>query len=89
MAATLRETDERSAPGAGSTGQRMLRVCQLMLLIGIVSVGINIASEDLHDRVEDAVEWQLALLLQLNFLLLALFWRKSNWTLVFERANSP
>ena len=89
MAATLRETDEQSAPGAGTTGQRMLRVCQLMLLIGIVSVGINIASEDLHDRVEDAVEWQLALLLQLNFLLLALFWRKSNWTLVFERANSP
>ncbi|MEM1402514.1 MAG: hypothetical protein AAGG55_04235 [Pseudomonadota bacterium] len=88
LAASLRDAEKSSMRGARRTGQRMLRVCQLMLTIGIISVAINIASEDLHDRIEDAVEWQLALLLQLNFLLLALFWRQSNWVLAFQRSDT-
>jgi hypothetical protein len=54
-----------SAPAAG----RLLRLCLLMLLIGICSVCSCSSSSAWHDAIEDAIEWQLALLLQLNFLL--------------------
>lgn len=67
------------------TGRRQLRLCQIMLAIGIVSVLIQFVSEDWHDGAEDAIEWQLALLLQCNFLLTAVMWRKSQWQLAFMR----
>ncbi|MEM7692656.1 MAG: hypothetical protein AAF194_09505 [Pseudomonadota bacterium] len=59
-----------------SVGNRLLRICQLLLLIGIVSVIVQLYDGALHDNVEDAIEWQLALLLQLNFMFtVALWWR--------------
>ncbi|MFK7830360.1 MAG: hypothetical protein AB8B57_11325 [Congregibacter sp.] len=67
-----------------NTGTRLLRVCQIMLAIGIFSVLAQLASDAWHDEVEDAIEWQLAFLLQLNFLLTAQLWRDVDWRLVFQ-----
>lgn len=59
-------------------GTRLLRNCQLMLAIGMFSVIVQSVSEAWHDTIEDAIEWQLALLLQVNFLFtVTLWWRKT------------
>ncbi|MEO0438292.1 MAG: hypothetical protein AAF098_15435 [Pseudomonadota bacterium] len=70
-------TAEKKIPAVvWSVGNRLLRICQLLLLIGIVSVLVQLYDEALHDNVEDAIEWQLALLLQINFMFtVALWWR--------------
>lgn len=70
-------------------GRWMLRICVLMLALGIFSVIIQSISEDWHDAIEDALEWQLALLLQLNFLLGAWQWRRADWVLRFEETSNP
>ncbi len=70
-------------------GRWMLRICVLMLALGIFSVIVQSISEDWHDAIEDALEWQLALLLQLNFLLGAWQWRRADWVLRFEETPSP
>jgi hypothetical protein len=41
-----------------------------------------------HDAVEDAIEWQLALLLQLNFLLTGFLWCQSDWRLAFRNEGT-
>jgi hypothetical protein len=64
----------------------MLRTCFLMLCIGVLSVVIQAISEPWHDAVEDAIEWGLALLLQVNFLLVALLWRRPPAELNFDVA---
>lgn len=77
----------RDLPGdarAAAVGGRLLRLCQIMLVIGVLSVLLQLLSEDWHDRIEDAIEWQLALLLQLNFLFSAGLWRRSDWRLAFR-----
>lgn len=88
LAAMLREMSETQHPTAPRLGRRMLAVCLLMLAIGIGSVLIQAWSEDWHDQVEDAIEWQLALLLQLNFLLSAGLWHKSPWELAFVKPGA-
>jgi hypothetical protein len=70
---------------ASAVGGRLLRLCQIMLIIGVLSVLLQLISEGWHDRIEDAIEWQLALLLQLNFLFSAGLWHRSDWHLVFRR----
>jgi hypothetical protein len=67
-------------------GRAMLRTCFLMLCIGVLSVVIQAISEPWHDAVEDAIEWGLALLLQVNFLLVALLWRRPPAELNFDVA---
>ena len=74
-------------PVALAVGGRLLRLCRIILLIGLFSVLMQLLSEDWHDRIEDAIEWQLALLLQLNFLLTAGLWRRGDWRLVFRRSD--
>jgi hypothetical protein len=88
LAAMLRQVDPEQHPAAPAVGGRLLRLCQVMLVIGVFSVLLQLASERWHDRIEDAIEWQLALLLQLNFLFSAGLWRRSAWQLVFQRAGS-
>lgn len=72
---------------ARSTGTWMLRICLVMLCVGVFSVIIQAISEDWHDAIEDAIEWQLALLLQANFLFCTRLWWRNNWELAFRRGN--
>lgn len=69
---------------AAPVARWMLRLCVLMLCIGVGSVVIRALDPIWHDAIEDAVEWQLALLLQLNFLFCALLWRRGSWHLTFR-----
>jgi hypothetical protein len=58
-----------------------------MLALGVFSVIVQSINEAWHDAIEYALEWQLALLLQLNFLLGAWQWRYPVWVLRFERTS--
>ena len=85
LAASLLEHGDGLHPRASATGRWMLRLCGLMLALGIFSVVVQAISEVWHDAIEDAIEWQLALLLQLNFLLTTRLWWRTDWRLVFLR----
>lgn len=85
LAAALQRRAEVLHPRAAEISRWMLRVCLLMLLIGVCSVIVQLLSEAWHDGIEDAIEWQLALLLQLNFILAASLWWNSPWALVLTR----
>lgn len=56
----------------------MAAVCVWMLLLGVANViaGFVVNDEALRDRVENALEWQLGLLLVGWFALLALAWKR-------------
>ena len=86
LATQLRFTPASVNAAAEGIGRWMLRLCVLMLFIGIFSVIVQALDETWHDAIEDAVEWQLALLLQINFLLCAFLWRGSAWRLAFQCA---
>lgn len=85
LAAELSRRGARLHPRCLAVGRWMLRVCLLMLFIGVSSVIIQSLSESWHDAVEDAIEWQLALLLQINFALVTVLWWRSPWTLALQR----
>jgi hypothetical protein len=85
LAASLREYGPALHPTASATGRWMLGLCLLMLALGVFSVIVQAISEAWHDAIEDAIEWQLALLLQLNFLLTARLWWRTHWQLGFLR----
>lgn len=87
LAAMLRKLPESVHPRATTVGTKILCVCSLMLVIGIASIVIQAISESAHDRIEDAIEWQLALLLQLNFFLSSALWRHGEWQIGFESKN--
>ena len=87
LAARLCDVDPDRHPLARVVGGRLLRVCQVMLLIGVFSVAAQLANDDWHDAVEDAIEWQLAFLLQLNFFMCAGLWRGNEWSLDFHRSG--
>jgi hypothetical protein len=53
-----------------------------MLLIGILSVILDVVLGTNYDRMEDAFEWTLALLLNIYFAALALCWRCEDARLV-------
>ena len=96
LAQLLLAAELRRMPAAGTTtgdgvparaavyGRAMLRTCFLMLCIGLCSVIIQAISDPWHDTVEDAIEWALALLLQLNFLIVFLLWRRPPAELAFR-----
>lgn len=85
LAADLRAVGDATSLKGAPVGGRLLRCCQLMLAIGVFSVVVQLISEDWHDAIEDAIEWVLALLLQLNFFFCASLWRDGDWWLIFER----
>ena len=58
-------------------------ICCLLLALGVLTVVLQAWDGVLYDTVEDAFEWVLSLLLQANFLLGYLVWRRSGWQLQF------
>ena len=85
LAAELRYLPAHVAPVAPWVGRWLLRLCWMMLFIGVFSVIIQTIDEHWHDAIEDGIEWQLALLLQLNFLICSRLWWRSDWHLGFHR----
>lgn len=68
----------------------MAAVCVWMLLLGVANViaGFVVNDEALRDRVENALEWQLGLLLVGWFALLALAWKRDgvSWNSIAIRS---
>ena len=75
--------------------QRLARgmwwLCCLLLALGILTVVLQAWDGVMYKSVEDAFEWVLSLLLQANFLLGYLVWRRAGWELQFvqPRPASP
>jgi Frag1/DRAM/Sfk1 family len=59
----------------------MFGVCILLLALGLLTVLLDAWNTHWYETVEDAFEWVLSLLLQGNFLLGYLVWRKAGWQL--------
>lgn len=60
----------------------MLTICVAMLMLGVINAVIAAtAGESLKDRLENALEWQLGLLLVMWFLAQAWLWRRSGYAL--------
>lgn len=51
-----------------------LWLCSLILLIGLATLLLDVNMEN-YDDIEDAFEWNIALLLHINFLLAAIGWK--------------
>ncbi|EED35819.1 conserved hypothetical protein [Luminiphilus syltensis NOR5-1B] len=64
----------------------MWLVCIALLATGLLTVVLELWNEAWYDTVEDAFEWVLALMLQSNFLLAWLVWRRMPWTLQVKAA---
>lgn len=62
-----------------ASGLRLLRLCQLTLAVGILSVILTAVVPDWYSQKDDAFEWVLALLINLHALWLALLWRRSGF----------
>lgn len=67
----------------------MTSVCVMMLTLGVVSVASTfVLSDAAHDRVENALEWQLGLLLVIWFALQARAWRSDGYAIRFTRGDT-
>ena len=82
FAAELRRCSRRLA-GISGLAASMYGVCCLLLALGLLTVVLQAWDGVLYDSVEDAFEWILSLLLQTNFLLGYLVWRRAGWRLQF------
>lgn len=82
FAAELRRGHRRVA-GISGLAASMYGVCCLLLALGLLTVVLQAWDGVLYDSVEDAFEWILSLLLQTNFLLGYLVWRRAGWRLQF------
>ena len=60
----------------------MWLLCVTLLATGVLTVILQAWDKAWYTTVEDAFEWILALLLQANFLLGYLIWRRAGWNLV-------
>lgn len=59
----------------------MYGLCWLLLALGLLSVVLAAQDKSAYEQIEDAFEWCLALLLQLNFLLGYLVWQRAGFEL--------
>ena len=68
-------------------GTAMRLVCAGMLLLGVgnVTAGALLAEEAARDRVENALEWQLGLLLVAWFVLQSLLWKRARFGMALVR----
>lgn len=69
----------KSHPRWHSDGKNLLRLCELTLAVGILSVILTAVVPHIYSKIDDAFEWVLALLINLHALWLALLWRKSRF----------
>lgn len=68
------------APPCHATLMRLLRgIVVLLLALGVASAGLAVFPW--HERIDDGVEWWLALLLNLHVAMTAIPWRKSGFCL--------
>ena len=65
--------------GWTAEGRRLLRLCQLVLGIGILSVLLTAFAYGLYSQIDDAFEWVLALLINTHALWVAILWRRSGF----------
>lgn len=59
-------------------------LCISLLATGVLTVVFEFVNEAWYDTVEDAFEWVLALMLQSNFLMAWLIWRRMPWSLAVQ-----
>ncbi|MET1162571.1 MAG: hypothetical protein ABWY48_08500 [Pseudoxanthomonas sp.] len=80
----LAQRQGKLAPGIA---RAMLLVCIAMLGLGIANVvaGLLLPDPALGDRLENAFEWQLGLLLVAWFVLLAILWKRDGFAMVLAR----
>ena len=64
----------------------MWSICIALLALGVLTVLLDAWDEAWYETVEDAFEWCLSLLLQANFFLGYLVWRRAGWGL---RVSNP
>lgn len=76
-------------PQVQGLARSMWWLCCLLLALGILTVVLQAWDGVLYDSVEDAFEWVLSLLLQANFLLGYLVWRRAGWQLQFVQPHPP
>jgi hypothetical protein len=79
----------RSGRLSGGLARGMQGFCVGMLALGVMNVATSalVADENLRDHVENALEWQLGLLLVGWFVLQALCWRRDGYALVLARGG--
>ncbi|MDO8862795.1 hypothetical protein Q6D67_13880 [Haliea sp. E1-2-M8] len=70
-------------PQVQGLARGMWWLCCLLLALGVLTVVLQARDGVWYDTVEDAFEWVLSLLLQANFLLGYLVWRRAGWQLQF------
>ena len=85
LVAQLRQL-RQSLPALQPIGDWMLAICILLLMLGLLTVLLDAWNELWYETVEDAFEWCLSLLLQINFLLGYYMWRRAGWGLVVSNA---
>lgn len=79
----------RRMPSMLLTGMALVCVAMLGLGVGNVIAGALIAEDSLRDRIENALEWQLGLLLVGWHLLLARGWWRERFGLRLYRGEEP
>ena len=67
----------------------MWLLCFMLLGAGLLTVALDAWDEAYYETVEDAFEWVLSLMLQLNFLLGYLVWRRTGWHLQVRGQTPP
>lgn len=65
----------------------MLIISVVLIALGVLTLVLDAWNETWYDSVEDAIEWTLTLLLQLNFFLAYLVWRRAGWCLAVRSPN--
>jgi len=66
---------------AGVFVNAMLIVCVVLIAVGVITLVLDAWNEEWYNGVEDAFEWVLTLLLQVNFLLGYFVWKRAGLTL--------
>lgn len=61
------------------SGRGLLRLCQLALAVGILSVILTAVVPETYSRMDNSFEWILAFLINLHGIWVALLWRQSRF----------
>jgi len=62
-----------------ASGKHLLWWCELTLSVGILSVIVDAVVPEVHDQIDDAIEWILALLINLHAIWIAVLWKRSGF----------